>query len=86
VYPRARGRRHGGGGRGAGPPLPTNRSRPAQPTQPTQAVITGTFSIIRQAQSLGVFPRLRVVHTGKLVEGQIFIPVVRYTYIYIYVY
>jgi len=45
----------------------------------SQAVITGTFSIIRQATSLGIFPKMRVVHTGDFVEGQIFIPVINYS-------
>lgn len=45
----------------------------------SQAAITGTFSIIRQATALGVFPKLRVVHTDSLVEGQIFIPAVNYS-------
>lgn len=48
-------------------------------TCPCQAVITGTFSIIRQATMLGVFPKLRIVHTDSFVEGQIFIPLVNYT-------
>ena len=32
-----------------------------------------------QAMSLGVFPKLRVVHTNSYIEGQIFIPFVNYT-------
>lgn len=28
--------------------------------------------------SLGVFPKLRIIHTDKFVEGQIFIPVINY--------
>ena len=28
--------------------------------------------------SLGVFPKLRIVHTDSFVEGQIFIPVINY--------
>jgi KUP system potassium uptake protein len=39
-----------------------------------QAIISGTFSIIRQSLMLGCFPRVKVVHTSGLVEGQIYIP------------
>jgi KUP system potassium uptake protein len=28
--------------------------------------------------SLGIFPKLRVIHTDSFVEGQIFIPVINY--------
>ncbi|MEW5312655.1 MAG: hypothetical protein WDW38_004272 [Sanguina aurantia] len=45
----------------------------------SQALITGSFSIIRQAITLGVFPPLKIYHTGKDVEGQIYIPAVNYT-------
>ncbi|GAX79004.1 hypothetical protein CEUSTIGMA_g6444.t1 [Chlamydomonas eustigma] len=44
----------------------------------SQAVITGTFSILRQSMSLGIFPKLHVIHTDSFVEGQIFIPVINY--------
>ncbi len=39
-----------------------------------QAIISGTFSIIRQSLMLGCFPRVKIVHTSGLVEGQIYIP------------
>jgi KUP system potassium uptake protein len=39
-----------------------------------QAVITGAFSITRQAISLGLLPRLRIIHTSETVAGQIFLP------------
>lgn len=39
-----------------------------------QAIISGTFSIIRQSLMLGCFPRVKVVHTSGIVEGQIYIP------------
>ncbi|GAX81809.1 hypothetical protein CEUSTIGMA_g9237.t1 [Chlamydomonas eustigma] len=45
----------------------------------SQAMITGSFSILRQAMTLGVFPKLKVVHTGEHVEGQVYIGVVNYT-------
>lgn len=43
----------------------------------SQALITGVFSITRQAMALGVLPRLKVTHTSADVEGQIYIGVVR---------
>ncbi|XP_022739220.1 potassium transporter 4-like isoform X3 [Durio zibethinus] len=40
----------------------------------SQAVITATFSIIKQCHALGCFPRVKVVHTSKHIYGQIYIP------------
>ncbi|KAG8075984.1 hypothetical protein GUJ93_ZPchr0006g41072 [Zizania palustris] len=40
----------------------------------SQAVITGTFSIIKQCSSLNCFPRVKIVHTSSTVHGQIYIP------------
>jgi KUP system potassium uptake protein len=40
----------------------------------SQAVITGAFSLARQAIQLGLLPRLEIVHTSATQEGQIFIP------------
>lgn len=40
----------------------------------SQAVITGIFSIVRQAVQLGFWPRLRVIHTSAHTIGQVFIP------------
>src|SRR4030095_4654539 len=40
----------------------------------SQALISGVFSITRQAMQLGFWPRLTVVHTSAHVEGQIYIP------------
>jgi len=40
----------------------------------SQAVITTTFSIIKQCHALGCFPRIKVVHTSKHIYGQIYIP------------
>lgn len=39
----------------------------------SQAVITGTFSLTRQAMQLGFLPRMRVLHTSEHLHGQIFI-------------
>jgi KUP system potassium uptake protein len=41
----------------------------------SQAVISGTFSITRQAVQLGFLPRLRIRHTSEA-EGQIYVPAV----------
>ena len=40
----------------------------------SQAVITGAFSLARQAIQLGLLPRLEIIHTSDTQEGQIFIP------------
>lgn len=40
----------------------------------SQAIITATFSIVKQCHSLGCFPRVKVVHTSRHIYGQIYIP------------
>ena len=40
----------------------------------SQALISGVFSITRQAMQLGFWPRVTVVHTSAAAEGQIYIP------------
>jgi KUP system potassium uptake protein len=40
----------------------------------SQALISGAFSLTRQAVQLGYLPRVTVVHTSGKTEGQIFIP------------
>lgn len=40
----------------------------------SQAIITGTFSIIKQCSSLSCFPRVKVIHTSSKIHGQIYIP------------
>ncbi len=40
----------------------------------SQALISGVFSITRQAMQLGYWPRVTVVHTSAQTEGQIYIP------------
>jgi KUP system potassium uptake protein len=42
----------------------------------SQAVITGAFSLTRQAVQLGLLPRLEVRHTSAEHEGQIYLPLV----------
>jgi KUP system potassium uptake protein len=44
----------------------------------SQAMISGTFSIIQQSLSLGCFPRVQVVHTSAKYEGQVYIPEINY--------
>lgn len=44
----------------------------------SQAIISGTFSIINQSQSLGCFPRVKVIHTSDKIHGQIYIPEVNW--------
>jgi KUP system potassium uptake protein len=45
----------------------------------SQALISGAFSLISQAISLDLFPAVRVLHTSKSEEGQIYVPIVNYT-------
>jgi KUP system potassium uptake protein len=40
----------------------------------SQAVITGGFSLARQAIQLGLLPRMLILHTSATQEGQIFVP------------
>ncbi|XP_062230599.1 probable potassium transporter 2 [Phragmites australis] len=40
----------------------------------SQAVISATFSIVKQCHALGCFPRVKVVHTSRWIRGQIYIP------------
>ncbi|KAF5726756.1 potassium transporter 6-like [Tripterygium wilfordii] len=40
----------------------------------SQAIITGTFSIIKQCSALGCFPKVTIVHTSSRIHGQIYIP------------
>jgi KUP system potassium uptake protein len=44
----------------------------------SQAVISGAFSVTRQAVQLGYLPRVRIVHTSR-VQGQIYVPIVNWT-------
>ena len=41
----------------------------------SQAAITGSFSIARQAVQLGFLPRLKILHTSEM-EGQIYVPLI----------
>ncbi|HEY8683585.1 MAG TPA: potassium transporter Kup [Rhodanobacter sp.] len=44
----------------------------------SQAVISGAFSMTREAMSLGYSPRMAVVHTSSHMSGQVFVPWVNY--------
>jgi KUP system potassium uptake protein len=44
----------------------------------SQAVITGTFSVVRQAVQLGYLPRLRIAHTSQHTIGQIYVPYINW--------
>jgi KUP system potassium uptake protein len=44
----------------------------------SQAVISGTFSLIRQAIQLGYLPRITVQHTSKDERGQIYVPAINW--------
>ena len=44
----------------------------------SQATISGTFSVTKQAIQLGYLPRLRVVHTSVHEAGQIYVPLVNW--------
>nr|BAO45900.1 potassium transporter [Acacia mangium] len=45
----------------------------------SQAVITGTFSIIKQCSALSCFPKVKIVHTSSKIHGQIYIPDINWT-------
>jgi KUP system potassium uptake protein len=45
----------------------------------SQAVISGAFSVTRQAVQLGYLPRLRILHTSARAQGQIYIPFINWT-------
>ncbi|NAZ37682.1 potassium transporter Kup [Rubellimicrobium sp. CFH 75288] len=40
----------------------------------SQAVISGTYSAMKQAVRMGLFPRLEILHTSESQEGQIYLP------------
>jgi KUP system potassium uptake protein len=44
----------------------------------SQATISGTFSMTKQAIALGLLPRMRVLHTSETEIGQIYIPAVNW--------
>jgi KUP system potassium uptake protein len=48
----------------------------------SQAVISGTFSLARQAVQLGLWPRLRIVHTSASLIGQVYVPFVNHALLF----
>ncbi|XP_057774617.1 putative potassium transporter 12 [Salvia miltiorrhiza] len=44
----------------------------------SQAMISASFSCVKQAMSLGCFPRLKIIHTSRKLMGQIYIPAINY--------
>lgn len=44
----------------------------------SQALITGAFSLTKQAIRLGLFPRVKIVHTSEELEGRIYIPFINW--------
>ena len=45
----------------------------------SQAVISGAFSVARQAVQLGYLPRMGIVHTSSMEAGQIYVPFTNWT-------
>ena len=43
----------------------------------SQAALTGSFSVAKQAVQLGFLPRLKIVHTSEI-EGQIYVPLINW--------
>jgi KUP system potassium uptake protein len=43
----------------------------------SQAALTGSFSVAKQAVQLGFLPRLKIVHTSEM-EGQIYVPIINW--------
>lgn len=44
----------------------------------SQAIISGVFSMTRQAMQLGYIPRMRIIHTSEMAEGQIYLPTINF--------
>lgn len=44
----------------------------------SQAIISATFSIIKQSVALSCFPRVKIIHTSKELFGRIYIPEVNW--------
>jgi KUP system potassium uptake protein len=45
----------------------------------SQAVISGAFSVARQAVQLGYLPRMKIVHTSHMEAGQVYVPFTNWT-------
>jgi len=42
----------------------------------SQAMISGVFSVTRQAVRLGYLPRIQILHTSRMSEGQVYVPAI----------
>ena len=49
----------------------------------SQAVITGSYSVTRQAMQLGFLPRMATIHTSETESGQIYIPFVNWMLLFV---
>ncbi|MCE1240159.1 MAG: potassium transporter Kup [Azonexaceae bacterium] len=45
----------------------------------SQAVISGAFSVARQAVQMGLLPRMQIIHTSGHEQGQIYVPLTNWT-------
>ncbi|CAK0781036.1 K(+):H(+) symporter Kup [Gammaproteobacteria bacterium] len=45
----------------------------------SQAVISGAYSLTKEALQLGFLPRMRICHTSSATRGQIYLPVINWT-------
>ncbi|CAK0775426.1 K(+):H(+) symporter Kup [Gammaproteobacteria bacterium] len=45
----------------------------------SQAVISGAFSLTKEALQLGFLPRMRICHTSSAARGQIYLPMINWT-------
>lgn len=45
----------------------------------SQAVISGAFSVARQAVQMGFLPRMQIIHTSSHEQGQIYVPLTNWT-------
>ncbi len=44
----------------------------------SQALIAGVYSLTSQAVALGLFPKIKIIHTNPHVEGQIYVPFINF--------
>ena len=45
----------------------------------SQAVISGAFSVARQSIQMGLLPRMQIIHTSGMEQGQIYVPFTNWT-------
>lgn len=49
----------------------------------SQAVISGAFSLTRQAVQMGFLPRMRIIHTSEKEKGKIYVPLINYILMFV---